>query len=209
MSLFITFEGIEGSGKSTQAKRLYKWLSLKKYDCVFTQEPGGSEISESIRKILLNKDNKNLSKFTELFLYLADRAQNVEEIIRPALLSNKIVIADRFIDSTIAYQGGGRGISEDLIKMLNDLVTYKIIPDLTILLDIPPKIGLKRLKKKDRLESEGEEFFSKVREAYLELAKKNSRIKVIDGSLLPDEIEVEIRELVKPLLSRYNKGGEK
>ena len=201
MSLFITFEGVEGSGKSTQAKRLYDWLASQGYECVFTIEPGGTKISEKIRDILLDNENRSLCRLAELFLYLADRAQDIEEIIKPALLNNKIVIADRFIDSTIAYQGGGRQISEQSIKEMNGLATQGIIPTLTLLIDIQPEEGFKRLICRDRMEIEAEAFYQRVRAKYLELAKEDpDRIKVVNGNLSPDEIEIEIRKLVLPLL---------
>jgi len=199
--LFIAFEGIEGSGKSTQAERLYKWLSSQGYDCVLTKEPGGTEICQKIRNILLDKKNDKLSKFAELFLYLADRAQHVEEVVKPALQSNRIVIGDRFRASTLAYQGGGRGIDKELLCKLNELATQKIEPDITILLDIPPECGLSRIKRGDRIEVEQLEFHSRVRAEYLRIANKNkNKIKVIDGTLPVDEIALQVKEFVKPLL---------
>lgn len=199
MSLFITFEGIEGSGKSTQAKRLYEWLISQGYDCVFTMEPGGTQISKKIRAILLDNENTGLCDIAELFLYLADRAQDVEEVIKPALLNNKIVVADRFIDSTIAYQGGGRGLTN--LTILNNLATQSISPNLTILIDITAETGFHRLKHRDRIELEGADFYHRVRAEYLKIASANpDRIKVVNGSLPPDEIENEIRKLVEPLL---------
>ncbi len=202
-SLFITFEGIEGSGKSTQAKRLYKWLISQGYDCIFTKEPGGTEISQKIRKILLDNKNTKLSEFTELFLYLADRAQHIKEVIEPALSDGKIVITDRFSDSTLAYQGKGRGIPEKQVNAMNEIATHRIVPNLTILIDIFPADGLKRIKHKDRIELESEDFYQRVRQEYMRIADENpDRVKVFDGTLLPEEIKQKIREIVKPLLKR-------
>ncbi|MCK4352552.1 dTMP kinase [candidate division WOR-3 bacterium] len=199
--LFITFEGIEGSGKSTQAERLYKWLTSQGYDCIFTKEPGGTDISKKISNILLDEKNDKLSKFTEFFLYLADRAQNVAEIIKPALLKHKIVIADRFSDATLAYQGGGRGIPVKLIKDMNAIATQGLIPDITILIDLPPEQGLSRIKRKDRIELESRDFHYRVRAKYLEIVRANpERVKMLDGALKPDKLEIRVKELVKPLL---------
>lgn len=203
MSLFITFEGIEGCGKSTQAERLYRWLCSQGYASVLTREPGSTKSSEKIRELLLNNRNTNLSKFAELFLYLADRAQHVEEVIKPALLAKKIVIADRFSDSTIAYQGEGRGILEKSIKDMNAMATQGITPNLTILIDIPPEEGFRRIKRKDRIELESEDFYRRVRSEYLKIARENpDRVKVLDGTLPPEEIEKEIRKLVETLLTK-------
>ena len=205
MSLFITFEGIEGSGKITQAKRLQDWLISQGYECVFTMEPGGTKISEKIRDILLDNKNKGMSRFAELFLYLADRAQDVEKVIKPALLSNRIVIADRYADSTFAYQGKGRGILERSIKTMNSLATQGIIPNLTILIDITPEVGFKRISHRDRMEAELEDFYRSVRSKYLEIAHKNpDRVKVVDGTLAQDEVEKGVRKLVDPLLQDYS-----
>ncbi|MCK4307375.1 dTMP kinase [candidate division WOR-3 bacterium] len=203
--LFISFEGIEGSGKSTQAERLYKWLKSKGYDCVFTKEPGGTPVSEKIRNILLDTKNDKLSELAELFLYLADRAQHIKEVIEPALSNGKIVITDRFSDSTLAYQGKGRRIKEEQVKPMNEIATDGIVPDLTILIDILPVEGLKRIKRKDRIELESEDFYQRIRQEYLKIAKENpDRVKVFDGTLPPEKIEKNIREVINPLLKEIN-----
>jgi dTMP kinase len=206
VSLFVTFEGIEGSGKSTQAERLYSWLTSQGYDCVFTREPGGTNISKKIREVLLDTENKALCGLAELFLYLADRAQDVAEVINPALSAGKIVIADRFFDSTVAYQGKGRGISQRSIEDLNAMATQGVKPDLTILVDISPEDGLARLQHRDRMESEPDDFHHRVRTRYLEIADRDhDRVRVLDGTLAADEIEKQVRELVQPLLHQQER----
>ncbi|MDD2891070.1 MAG: dTMP kinase [bacterium] len=199
--LFISFEGIEGCGKTTQAKRLFKYLVTQGYKCILTQEPGGTGISKKIREILLDKENKKLTPIAELFLYLADRAQHTEEVVLPALKSNKIVITDRSVDSTIAYQGGGREISMETIKTLNQFVTKGITPNITILLDIEPEKGLARIKNKDRMELEKIKFYKKVRKVYLDIANKEpKRVKIINGNLKIEEIELGIRKFIQKQL---------
>ena len=181
-SLFITFEGIDGCGKSTQANLLYKLLKNKGFSVILTREPGGTKLAESIRKILLDPKNK-ISPLAELFLYEASRAEHVNEIILPALRAKKIVICDRFYDATVAYQGYARGLKLNMIETLNRFAAAGIKPDLTIILDIPAKEGLRRakeLKKTDRMETEKLSFYEKVRKGYLSLGRKYpQRIKII------------------------------
>lgn len=181
--IFITFEGIDASGKTTQFKRLVNYLKKKGFDVVSFREPGGEKVSEKIRKILL--DNKfSLTPETELFLYLASRTQLVFHKIIPALKDKKIVVCDRFSDSTSAYQAYGRRLNLKLIRMLNNFSTKNLRPDLTILVDIPVKVSLKRAKnkKKDRLERSGTLFYQRVKGGYLKIARKEKkRIKVVDG----------------------------
>jgi dTMP kinase len=183
---FITFEGIDFCGKTTQAKKLADYLRKKGHDVVLIREPGGERISEKIRKILLNERNKEMTHTTELLLYLASRAQLTQRIILPALKEKKIVICDRYSDSTLAYQGYGRGLNKSMIKNLNQVASSGLSPHLTILLDVPIKVCLKRKAKekkgKDRLEKEKLEFHQKIRDGYLKIAQKDKkRIKIIDG----------------------------
>jgi len=181
--LFITFEGPEGSGKSTHSRRLYNDLVTDGYDAAYTMEPGGTALGNWVRKLLLEKDSIRLKKKAELFLFEADRAQHVEELIEPLLIEGKIVLCDRFNASTFAYQGYGLGLDKDLIKKIDDAATGGLCPDLTILLDVDIKTGLERAGTggpADRMEKRPGQFHEKVRQGYLALAKESpERIKVI------------------------------
>lgn len=202
-SKFITFEGSEGCGKSTQSTLLYKYLRRKGFKVVYLREPGTSEISEKIRAILLDRRNAALSPECELLLYMAARAQVVKEIIRPALKRGKIVICDRFLDSTLAYQGYGLGIDINLIRIVGEFVTQGIKPDLTIFLDLPAQGGLKKCGRvKDRIEKRPLAYHLRVRKGYLKLAKQEpGRIKVVK---LDDDKSVtqgRIRKIVLDLIT--------
>lgn len=202
----ITFEGPEGSGKSTQSKLLCEYLRGKSIPFIYTREPGGTEIGEEIRQLLLDPENVSMTQECECLLYLAARAQLVEELIRPALRDGKVVILDRFTDSTIAYQGYGHNLDIDFIKGLTDFIAKGIRPDLTILLDVETKEGLKRSlgsHRKDRMEARGVGYHRKVREGYLELAKDEpDRIKVISTKSSVDKAQRLIREEVEKFLSK-------
>jgi len=198
--LFITFEGCEGSGKSTQARKLFSYLKKNNYRCILTHEPGGTKIAEKIRKILLEKSHTTLSSLAELFLYLASRSQHTEELIIPAIKDGKIVISDRYADSSLAYQGAARQISLTTVRKLNKIATKGYNPNITFLIDIDPNKGLKRLKAKDRIENEEVAFHKKVRKAYVNLSRKEvKRIKLIDGIKAKEEIFREILEIVSSL----------
>ena len=181
--LFITFEGADGCGKSTQMKLLMEYLLKKGYEIVETREPGGKGLGEKIRDILLNYDGE-VSNRCESFLFLADRAQNIDVIVKPAIQQGKIVLCDRHTDSSVAYQGYGRGLDINEINRLNNLSTGGLKPDLTYVFDVDIETSMQRVgSQKDRMESSGKEFFNKVRNGYLELAKKEpERIKVIDST---------------------------
>jgi len=198
--LFITFEGIEGCGKTTQAKLLYEYLINRNIECVLTHEPGGTLISEKIREILLDKKNYNMVYLTELFLYLASRSQHTFEKIIPALKNGKIVICDRYFDSTLAYQGEGRNIPKQKVFEINNFATGGLIPHLTFLIDINEDVGLERLKErkgKDRIEEEEINFHKRVRGAYLTLARENKeRFRIIDGLGSIEHIHKEIVNIV-------------
>ncbi|MCM8783650.1 MAG: dTMP kinase [Candidatus Omnitrophica bacterium] len=201
--IFITFEGPEGSGKSTHAKRLSSFLKSKGHSVILLREPGGTKISEEIRRILLDKRNKKIDSKTEALLYLAARAQLVKEKITPALKSGRIVILDRFQDSTIVYQGHGGGLDLSLLDKLGRFVTEGLIPDLTFLLDINTKEGLRRCGLKDRMEKKSFSFHQRVRKGYLELAKKNpKRFFLIEVDRDIDAVSKRIEKKVLEIISR-------
>jgi len=202
-NMFITFEGVEGSGKSTQAKLLYTWLLKKDIDCILTKEPGGTSIGEKIREILLSSKNKGMKPRTELFLYGADRVQHVEDVIKPAIKDKKIVICDRFADSTVAYQMYARGLWDWIVGSVQHLASGNLKPDITFLLDLPVEVGLKRAwdrinsedgkKDESRIEEETLQFHEKVRNGYLAIAKKEpERFYVLDAQLPPGKIHTDI-----------------
>jgi dTMP kinase len=180
---FITFEGIDGCGKSTQVKMLVEKLKQVNMDVITIREPGGTRISESIRDILLYRDTHELGERTEALLMTASRAQLTNELILPAINAGKWVIADRYADSTLAYQGGGRKVKIEWLEKLNEFATYDTIPDLTFFIDILPDVGVQRQKsKQDRIEQAGIGFQSRTRDLYLKLAEKYpNRIIVING----------------------------
>lgn len=199
-SKFITFEGSEGCGKSTQSEMLYCYLKSKGLKVVYLREPGGVKLSEKIREILLDPESK-ISPEAETLLYMAARAQVVRDIIQPALKAGKIVICDRFLDSTIAYQGFGLGIDIKLIKSIGNFATQGISPDLTIFLDLPVKSGLKhRHNCKDRIEQRSVSYHEKVRNGYLALAKKESRrIKIVKVQEDKFKTQDRVREIANAL----------
>lgn len=212
MSLFITFEGVEGSGKTTQIQRLKRYLTRKGFLCKVTREPGGTPISEKIRKILLDPDHRDLIPLSELFLYEAARAQHIHEVITPLLKRGVVVLCDRFSDATLAYQGYGRKLDQNLIRKLNRLASRGIKPDLTFLLDCPSDLGLKRAlqrnqisknEKEGRFEKEKIQFHHRVRKGYLTIAKKEpKRVKLIDTRVGEEKVFERIRRTVDELLTR-------
>ena len=203
---FISFEGIEGTGKSTQAKLLQQGLLGLGHEVILTEEPGGTLISLRIREILLSVDHTNMKPLTELLLYNAARAQHIEEVILPALNRGAVVITDRFTDSTFAYQGYGRGIDLKLLESIDRIATNGLRPDMTMLLDLDVETGLKRnrrINKTDRLELEDVEFHERVRKGYHELAAKEpERIKVLDASVGIEEINIVIAGIIADFLRR-------
>lgn len=197
--LFISFEGIDGAGKSTQIRRLVDRLRLGGREVVETVEPGASRIARQIRQILLDPANPEMSPTAELLLYFAARAQNASELIRPALSRGAIVISDRFTDSTIAYQGYARGLGESLVRQLHEIACPNLTPQLTIFLDIDPALSAQRRRGADRLENEPDAFRVKVRDAYLRLASEEpARIHRIDGGQSQDAVAGEIWRVVEP-----------
>ena len=201
--MFITFEGIEGAGKTTQIKRLHAFLIKKGYDSIITREPGGTKIGGHIRAILLDPKNSDMKPLTELLLYSADRAQHINEIIKPALNKNKIILCDRYFDATMVYQGVTRGVNTELVKKLHEIIFDNLKPDITFLLDLAPKLGLQRAWKdinkgfrknnETRFENEKFAFHEKIRAGYLELAyNEPERFRIIDASKDQDRIYQEI-----------------
>jgi len=211
LSLFITFEGGEGSGKSTQARALHQRLSSMGIPALLTHEPGGTPLGREIRRWLKEdraNDKVDVDPLTELLLFNGSRAQLLSEVIRPALKSGTTVICDRFCHSTIAYQGYGRGLDLDLIEASNNIATQGLRPDIIVLLDIPVEQGLSRKKLKDRFEREELAFHQRVRQGYLEMAKKDpQRWLLVDGSFPKKETECQIWEGVKQLLPKFRKRG--
>ncbi len=205
--VFITFEGIEGCGKSTQVDMLCEYLEKRGIDFIRVREPGGTAVGERIREILLTPEIKNMDGFTEFLLYLASRNELVKKIIRPALQQGRIVISDRYIDSSVAYQGGGRGIPVKLINRFNNIVVRNEKPHITFLIDIDETKGLKRIKRHDRIEKENMDFHKRVREMYIKIARRSpGRIKIIDGNLSKEEMHKKILQYVNELLKKrgYN-----
>jgi dTMP kinase len=203
--VLITFEGVEGSGKSTQIVRLAKWLSDEGLSVVVSREPGGTDIGERIRTILLDPTCRQMDGRTELYLYLASRSQHVREKILPALKQGQVVLLDRFADSSVAYQGAGRGLGERLVSRMNKPATAGLKPHLTLLVNVPVAIGRERKGTTglDRLEQERVEFHERVQAAYLHLARRApGRLRVLDGTLPPDELESLVRRHVSELLKR-------
>lgn len=211
MGCFITFEGIEGCGKTTQMKLLSERLSASGVPVVVTREPGGCPISLKIREILLDAENANMVPLTELFLYAAARAQHMAEIIEPGIKAGKVVLCDRFTDATIAYQGFGRRLDLPLIQELNRLATGQVRPDLTVLIDCPVETGLSRAMsrieaatgaREERFELESVQFHERVRSGYLELAASDAdRFIVVDGAGSMAEVEAAINAAVSSRLS--------
>ncbi len=202
--MFITFEGIDFCGKSTQVKLLRDYLSEQKKEVYLIREPGGTEISEKIREILLDKKNNAMVMETEIFLFSASRAQLVREVIRPYLQKGYYVISDRFHDSSTAYQGFGRGLSVDAIINIHNLAIGDTIPDITFFIDIPNEVALERKlnvahSELDRIEVSDNSFYERVREGYLFLAKKEKRFRVIDGTQNINQINEQIINEIKSL----------
>ena len=207
MTQFITFEGGDGTGKSTQLQALENYLSGRGRSCLLTREPGGTSLGKLIRQVLLEVGKQPINSPTELFLYLADRAQHIQEVVAPALAQGKIVLCDRHTDSTLAYQGFGRGINVDLLRRLNDMASGGISPDLTILFDCPVEIALSRTTarrlptgvahREDRFEREELEFHERVRAGFLELARAEpKRFHIVDASRSVAEVGQEIKNII-------------
>ena len=203
--LFITFEGVDGCGKTTQMRLLSEYLESKGYEVVLTREPGAKGLGEKIREILLHYNGEVSSK-AESFLFLADRAQNIEKIVNPSVAAGKMVLCDRHTDSTVAYQGYVRGVNIvniDELKMLNNLAVGCRKPDITFVFDIDVETSMTRVgKEKDRMESAGIEFFNNVRNGYLEIAKQEpDRVVVVDSTRQIEAIQTDVRNIVDKLIN--------
>jgi len=201
--MFITFEGIEGSGKTTQIRHAVEFLKQRGKDCIVTREPGGTVTGQKIRAILLDPESRGMDPSTELLLYMADRAEHVNKVVRPSLSAGKTVLCDRYFDATVAYQGYARGLDLDLLSKLHRLIIDDLKPDKTILLDLPPEAGLSRAWKQieegtragfeTRFEKEALAFHEKVREGYLDLARREpGRFVVIDAMKDEDQVRQDI-----------------
>ncbi|MBL7062921.1 MAG: dTMP kinase [Anaerolineae bacterium] len=208
--MFITFEGPDGSGKTTQAHLLAERLREQRYEVVLTREPGGSDIGDQIRAVLHDLRNTAMDARTEILLYSASRAQHVAQLIRPALAAGKIVISDRYADSTLAYQGYGRGLDLETLRTVTAFATGGLVPDLTLYLDIPPQEGLQRRRlggdEWNRLDAEALEFHQRVRAGFLELVRlEPERWVVIDSTHSIEEVQAEIRALVQARLNQVKR----
>lgn len=199
--LFITFEGIDGCGKTTQIELLKEELEKKGYTVLLTREPGAKGLGEKFREILLNYDGE-VSSNCESFLFLADRAQHIDTIIKPAINNGTIVLCDRHTDSTVAYQGYGRELNLEQIYQLNKIATNGIVPDITFILDIDIETSLQRIGKgRDRMENAGREFFERVRNGYIEISKQEpERVKLLNGKSPIEEIQNTISNYVEKLI---------
>lgn len=208
--IFITFEGGDGAGKTTLIDKIYQYLQKSVKDVIKTRAPGGTKTGREIRELLLHKSDVPLSKRAELLLFLADRAQHVEELILPTIAQGEVVLCDRFNDSTIAYQGGARGFTDKLVRDLCNFACDGLKPDLTLYLDLDPKIGFERSQKaglkKDRIESEALKFHQKIRKTYKQIAKKEpKRFIIIDASKTPEEVYTQAKEKIDALLKNRRK----
>ncbi len=214
--MFITLEGIEGSGKTTQIQRIAQWLATAGFDCLTTREPGGTPIGSQIRSVLLHPENGELAPTAEMLLYVADRVQHLETVIRPALAAGKVVVCDRYFDATLVYQGYARGLDRNMILQLHRLACQELMPDFTLLLDLAPEIGLERAwrriqadgahARESRFETEALAFHQRVRDGYLDLARQAPRrFGIIDAALdataVGEQIDAALSAFVKQRFS--------
>lgn len=210
--IFITLEGIDGTGKSTQLRLLAAWLRRKGWRPLLTREPGGTAVGEKIREVLLASANRKLTPMAELLLMYAARHQHLEEVVRPALARGRLVLSDRFNDASFAYQGYGRKLGEDAVRLLDKLICGATQPNLTVVLDAPPKLAEKRTRnrsgeqKRRRFENAGMRFQSAVRKGYLEIARRDpGRVKVVRADRPVDDVQSDIRQFVEAYLGRFRR----
>ena len=201
--LLVTFEGIEGSGKSTQIELTRAYVEAQGYPCLVTKEPGGSPLGEEIRGFLLGRGDLRIDPLAELFLIEAARAEHISEVIRPALHDGRIILCDRYTDATIAYQGYARGLDILVITQMNQLATEGLMPHCTIVLDLPIEVGMARAKGEDRFEREEKKFHQQVRDGYLRIARQEpQRVKVVSAEGEQSAIQREIQRIIRPLLDQ-------
>jgi dTMP kinase len=201
--VFVCFEGGEGSGKSTQSRLLRDWLEAEGYAVVLTFEPGDTEVGKEMRRIVLSPETGELADRTEVLLYAADKAEHVETVVQPALDRGAVVVTDRYVDSTLAYQGAGRTLDVREVEQVARWATHDLRPHLTVLLDLEPEHGLGRFEERDRIEGEPVEFHQRVRQAFLDMAAADpDHYLVLDARLPVEEIAAEIRAELDPLLDR-------
>lgn len=216
--MFITLEGIEGSGKTTQIQTIARWLAAAGYDCLTTREPGGTPIGSQIRAVLLHPDNTEIAPATELLLYVADRVQHLETVVRAALAAGKVVVCDRYFDATLVYQGYARGLDRNVIRRLHRLACDGMLPDLTLLLDLPPEIGLDRAwgrihaddahSRESRFETEALAFHQRVRAGYLDLARREPRrFTVIDAAVDAAAVSRQIEAALAAFIKQRSEGA--
>ncbi len=201
--VFVCFEGGEGSGKSTQSRRLAAWLEGKGYAVVLTFEPGDTEVGRKLRTIVLSPETGAISDRTEALLYAADKAEHVDSVVQPALDRGEVVITDRYVDSMLAYQGAGRSLAAEEVEEVARWATHDLRPHLTVVLDLEPEHGLGRFEERDRIEGESVEFHQRVREEFLQMAKADpDHYLVLDARGDVDEIADQVRSAVTPLLAQ-------
>ena len=211
--MLITLEGIEGSGKTTQIQTMAQWLTVAGHDCLTTREPGGTPIGGQIRSVLLHPDNSDLAPTAELLLYVADRVQHLETVVRPALAAGKVVVCDRYFDATLVYQGYARGLNRDMIRQLHQLACKGLTPDLTLLLDLDPQAGLARAWRRidsdtahvmeSRFEKEKRLFHQRVRAGYLDLARREpQRFTIIDAAADERAVRAQIESTLETHFKR-------
>ena len=215
--LFITIEGPEGAGKTTQAKRLVASLR-QRHDVLYTREPGGTPVGERIRALLLEEGHREMSPQTEMLLFAASRAQLVSEILAPALDAGRLVVSERYADASLAYQGYARGLGVEVVRRVTEVATQGVVPDLTVMLDIQPAVGLERARQAegkegrrgrgDRLEQEDLAFFTRVREGFLTIAtEERARVRLIDGDRTPEAVHADVVRAVDELLAARGWGA--
>jgi dTMP kinase len=201
--VFVCFEGGEGGGKSTQSRILHDRLTERGYAVRLTHEPGDTPVGKDLRRIVLSPETGELAHKTEFLLYLADKAEHVETLVRPALARGEVVITDRYVDSTLAYQGAGRALDRDELEDVSRWATGDLRPHLTVVLDLEPEAGLGRFEGRDRIEGEGLEFHQRVRRSFLDLAHRNpDHYAVIDARAPIEEIAAQIAARIEPLLGQ-------